>query len=253
MAYKKKKLEYGAHHFDMLPLFASLPPENAGRIFVAAQIDAARYAGYEGMIPEPPQVPQDAMPIFYAVQARMHGVIDYYMSRNQQNSENRNSGADDGRQRSTMVDDGRQRSTTVDNIINKSKANTIQESISKASNAHTAAQTITNEQREKDIFLDSHNAVTLPLADGSEWTLSEQAREEFAEGFPDADINDVLRRIRAWIEKSNARIKAEKVPDLIRTFAQDKRSKPSFNTFENHNYDWDTLENELLEAQRRNQ
>lgn len=95
MAYKRKKIQFAAYHFDLLPVWAKIPPETAGKLFLSTLIDAARYAEYEGEIPEPPELPIDVNLLALSVEARTRAVIDAYKDKCDQNAGNRNGDSGD--------------------------------------------------------------------------------------------------------------------------------------------------------------
>lgn len=255
----KKELTYTPLWFDMRDMFAALPAETCKAI-VLAMIDYAR----DGKTPD---FGGDSFmqAMFVPIRSNINSAIRGYVNRCAANKGNADKGAEkrrqaaanntqdhatacDGMQPHAAVSDGMQRDAKRANTI---QDKTLQDSIRQENT--TSAQ---GGAAERSVFKSRDDPVTLPLANGDEWVMPEQTRNELVAAYPAIDINTEMRKARAWLlADAKRRRSADRMPQFVTRWVSQARpnegNKPSFGSMQNNQYDFDELERQILAAQER--
>lgn len=111
--------------------------------------------------------------------------------------------------------------------------------------------------------------IRLPMISGEEFAVTRQYVEELKNLYPAVDIEQAFRNMRGWLDSNP---KNRKTPRGIKRFItgwiareQDRAprterrssftsntSKNRFNNFHQRDYDWDSMERDLLEVRESN-
>lgn len=222
MGYKRKEYVYMPLYFKWEQvLFADVIPAQSTVNILRA---ALRYAEHGT---EPDNLTDMEMALFAAMRPEIDSSIERFENKREQTTDAANARWNKERDGMRTHADGCERMQTDADACDS------MQTYAKVCNIN-----INKNKNIKDKYTER---ILLPLKDGSEWELPETARAEIIDGYPDADIDSVLRTARDWlIDNPNKRRSAAEMPKLIQTFLENRHSRPkpknAWQNIEQHHY-----------------
>lgn len=253
------ELKYVPLYYDTRDMFAKLS-DGAAKQVVLAMIDYGR----DGVVSD---FGGDTVmqALFVPIRNSIDASKNAYAKTCAANRDNANKGAakrkmaaaNGAQDRATACDGMRPRATACNGTQRGAKrANTRQDNIRQDSTReeNTRGAQDAAERAERSVFKSRDDPVTLPLANGDEWAMPEQTRNELVAAYPAIDINTEMRKARAWLlADATRRRSANRMPQFVTRWVSQARpnegNKPSFGSMQNNQYDFDELERQILAAQ----